>query len=277
MKRWCGALGMTISIGPAAAGEPALAATVEIVGIAPLAGLGLDRKLLAYFLQLAGSDRIGDAHAGKLADYMKMNLNGVNVNDISGSPFQNDVTYRGFRASPVLGTAQGISVYLDGVRVNEPFGDVVNWDMLPEPALAHVLLVPGSNPVYGLNTLGGALALATKSGATHPGGEVDLSVSGAGRRRLDLSHGAVHGGGWHSFVGSTLFDDDGWRDHSQGSLGNLFAKAGRDDGVSAAGVSPLAGRSRLRGNGLLIRAPLACLPATPGAPPLACTSPRRRA
>ena len=254
MKRLCGAIG--ISIGSAlvlqpAAGETAPAAIVEVVGTAPLAGLGLDRKLLPYSLQLAGSDRIGDAHAGNLADYLKINLNGVNVNDISGSPFQNDVTYRGFRASPVLGTAQGISVYLDGVRVNEPFGDVVNWDMLPEPALASVLLVPGSNPVYGLNTLGGALVLATKSGATHPGGEADLSMTNAGRRRLDLAHGAVHGGGWHSFFGSTLFDDDGWRDHSQGRLGNVFAKVGHEDAVSAASVSLLAARSRLRGNGLL--------------------------
>ncbi|WP_426211929.1 TonB-dependent receptor [Massilia sp. TWP1-3-3] len=244
MKRWCGALGLALAC------QPALADTVEIVGTAPLAGLGIERKLLPYSVQLAGSDQIGDAHAGNLADYLNCNLNGVNVNDISGSPFQNDVAYRGFRASPVLGTAQGFSVYLDGVRVNEPFGDVVNWDMLPESALASVLLVPGSNPVYGLNTLGGALVLTTKSGATHPGGEVDLSVTSGGRRRLDLALGAVHGN-WHSFVGSTLFDDDGWRDHSQGRLGNVFAKVGRDDGVSAASVSLLGGRSQLRGNGLL--------------------------
>ena len=244
MKRSCGAIGLALAL------QPALATTVEIVGTAPLSGLGIERRLLPYSLQLASSDRMGEAHAGTLADYMNRNLSGVNVNDISGSPFQNDVTYRGFRASPVLGTAQGMSVYLDGVRVNEPFGDVVNWDMLPEPALSSVLLVPGSNPVYGLNTLGGALALETKSGATHPGFDADLSITGEGRRRLDLAHGAAHGR-WHSFIGATLFGDEGWRDHSQGRLGNMFAKAGHDDGVSAASVSLLGGRSRLRGNGLL--------------------------
>ncbi|MEJ7807964.1 MAG: TonB-dependent receptor, partial [Telluria sp.] len=251
MRRLCGALGMALVFQRVAADEAPLVATVEIVGTAPIAGLGTERRLLPYSLQLSHSGTIGDAHAGNLADYMNRNLNGVNVNDISGSPFQNDVTYRGFRASPVLGAAQGMSVYLDGVRVNEPFGDVVNWDMLPESALASAMLVPGSNPVYGLNTLGGALVLATKSGATHPGGEADLSLSSAGRRRLDLAHGTQHGGGWHSFVGATLFDDDGWRDHSQGRLGSVLAKAGRDDGVSAASISLLGGRSRLRGNGLL--------------------------
>ena len=231
----------------AGAAEPALMATVEIVGTAPIAGLGIERKLLPYVVQAASGERIGQAHTANLADYLARSFNGINVNEISGSPFQNDVTYRGFRASPVLGTAQGISVYLDGVRVNEPFGDVVNWDMLPESALASVQLVPGSNPVYGLNTLGGALALSGKSGASHPGTEAELSVTDAGRRRFDLAHGAGRAGGWHSFIGATLFDDQGWRAHSQGKLGNVYLKLG----AGGWNVALRGGRSRLRGNGLL--------------------------
>ena len=235
----------------AGAAEPALLATVEIVGTAPLSGLGIERRLLPYALQSATGERIGEDYAVHLGDYLARNFNGVNVNEISGSPFQNDLTYRGFRASPVLGTAQGISVYLDGVRVNEPFGDVVNWDMLPEAALGSVQLVSGSNPVYGLNTLGGALAMAGKSGATHPGTGAALSVTDAGRRRVDLMHGAAGGGGWHSFIGATLFDDDGWREHSQGRLGNMYLKAGRAAGADAWSVALLGGSSSLRGNGLL--------------------------
>ncbi len=236
---------------PAGAGEPVLLATVEIVGTAPIAGLGIERGLLPYALQTATAERIGQAHTANLADYLARNFNGVNVNEISGSPFQNDITYRGFRASPVLGTAQGISVFLDGVRVNEPFGDVVNWDLLPEAALANVQLVSSANPAYGLNTLGGALALAGKSGATHPGMELELSLADVGRRRLNLAHGASSSGGWHSFIGATLFDEDGWREQSQGRLGNVYLKAGRSQGASAWSMSLLGGRSRLRGNGLL--------------------------
>ncbi|WP_373995246.1 TonB-dependent receptor plug domain-containing protein [Massilia sp. WG5] len=93
---------------------------------------------------------------------------GVNVNEVSGSSFQSAVTYRGFRASPVLGSSQGISVYLDGVRVNGPFGDLANWDMVPEAAIGELLLVPGANPLYGMNTLGRALAFRTKSGSRIP-------------------------------------------------------------------------------------------------------------
>ena len=226
-------------------------ARVEVVGMAPLPGLGIERKLLPYPVQLVSDKELPKAAGENLAEFMARTLNGVNVNEVSGSPFQNDVTFRGFRASPVLGSAQGISVYLDGVRVNEAFGDVVNWDMLPEAAIGTVLLVPGANPLYGLNTLGGALAFTTKSGLSHPGGEAGLSVTDHGRRRADLAYGWHDNAGWHSFVGATLFDDSGWRDHSAGRLGNVLLKVGRSHGNTDWSLALLGGRSRLLGNGLL--------------------------
>ncbi|HAV36285.1 MAG TPA: TonB-dependent receptor [Massilia sp.] len=241
---------------PAGAGaEPALdggeIARVEVVGMAPLPGLGVERKLLPYPVQLVSDKDLPRAAGENLAEFMARSLTGVNVNDVSGSPFQNDLTFRGFRASPVLGSAQGISVYLDGVRVNEAFGDVVNWDMLPEAAIGSVLLVPGANPLYGLNTLGGALAFTTKSGLSHPGGEAGLSATDHGRRRADLAYGWHDTSGWHSFVGATLFDDEGWRDHSAGHLGNVLLKVGRSQGDTDWSLALLGGRSRLLGNGLL--------------------------
>ncbi|MES2900625.1 MAG: TonB-dependent receptor [Pseudomonadota bacterium] len=226
-------------------------ATVEIVGVAPLGGLGVERRLLPYGVQGTAGELPGRDRSDSLADQMARDLLGVNVNEVSGSLFQNDITYRGYRASPVLGTAQGLSVYLDGVRVNEPFGDVINWDMIPEAAIGSVLLVPASNPAYGLNTLGGALALATRSGLEQIGIEADISAGSLGRRRIDLSHGTRSAGGWHSFVAGTAFHDHGWRDHSAGKLGNLFVKVGHSAGAGSWSVSLLAGQSNLRGNGLL--------------------------
>ena len=226
-------------------------ARVEVVGVAPQPGLGVDRDQLPYSVQSAGSKAFRTAQAGDLTEFMARKLNGVNVNDISGSPFQNDVTFRGFRASPVLGASQGISVYLDGVRVNEPFGDVVNWDMLPEAAIGAMLLAPGSNPLYGLNTLGGALALTSKSGRSHPGLDAELTVSDNGQRRADLSYGAVLPDNWHTLFAATRFDDSGWREHSAGRIGNLFFKLGQAHGDTDWSVALLGGQSRLRGNGLL--------------------------
>jgi len=245
-------------LSPCAAADPerpdkpdAAIPVVEVIGLAPLPGLGIERDLLPYPVQLATEKTIRKAGGENLAEFMSRNLTGVNVNETSGSPFQNDLTFRGFRASPVLGSSQGISVYLDGVRVNEAFGDVVNWDMLPESAIGSLLLVPGANPLYGLNTLGGALAFTTKSGLTHPGGELEFSLTDEGRRRADLAYGWQGEGGWHSFIGATLFDDDGWRDHSSGHLGNVLVKVGRSLGATDWSASLLGGRSRLLGNGLL--------------------------
>ena len=88
---------------------------------------------------------------------------------MQGNPFQPDVNYRGYTASPLLGTPQGLSVYMDGVRLNQPFGDVVSWDLIPRLAIASMTLMPGSNPLFGLNTLGGALSIQTKDGTSNPG------------------------------------------------------------------------------------------------------------
>jgi outer membrane receptor protein involved in Fe transport len=234
----------------ASAEEPRVA-KVEIVGVAPVYGLGIDRDLLPYTVQVATDSAIRKAGGENLAEFMAHNLSGVNANEVSGSPFQSDITFRGFRASPVLGSSQGLSVYLDGVRVNEPFGDVVNWDMVPEAAIGDLTLVTGANPLYGLNTLGGALAFRTKSGLTDPGGELEFSLSSQGRRRSDIAYGWLGSGGWHGFVGATLFDDAGWRAHSAGRLGNVLAKVGRTTGATDWSASLLAGRSRVLGNGLL--------------------------
>jgi outer membrane receptor protein involved in Fe transport len=256
-----GALGVVLFpavVSASAAADPetqdtqeAPVARVEVIGTVPFAEGGTDPRLLPYGVQTLGRAALRDAGGANLVDTMARRLHGVNVNEISGSPFQTDLSYRGFRASPILGTGQGLSVYLDGVRINEPFGDVINWDMLPEAALARLSLVPGSNPLYGLNTLGGAIALETRSGLQDPGGEVTLSGGAHGRRRADLAYGLRGEHGWHAFGAATLFREDGWRDHSDGRLGNLFLKVGQVGERTDWQLTLLGGRSRLLGNGLL--------------------------
>ena len=224
---------------------------VEVVGTSPLPGLGIEEDKLPYDVQSISAEQLHKSQTLNLTEFMSRNLSGVNINDIQGSPFQADITYRGFRLSGILGSSQGLSVYLDGVRVNEPFGDVVNWDMIPEAAIGNVTLVPGSNPIYGLNTLGGALAFTTKSGLTAPGTEVKLQAGSFGRVRADVAYGSKSDDGYHSFIAATGFREDGWREHSSGNLGNVFAKVGRQQGDSNWDLSLLVGRSTLIGNGLL--------------------------
>jgi outer membrane receptor protein involved in Fe transport len=224
---------------------------VEVVATSPLPGIGIEEDKLPYDVQSVTAEDIARGQTMNLTDYMARNLSGITINEVQGSPFQADIAYRGFRLSSILGSAQGLSVYLDGVRVNEPFGDVVNWDMIPEAAIGNVTLVPGSNPIYGLNTLGGALAFTTKSGLTAPGTELKVQAGSFGRKRIDVSHGSKDDDGYHRFISATAFDENGWRDYSAGTLGNVFAKIGRQQNDSNWDLSLVVARSALLGNALL--------------------------
>ena len=224
---------------------------VEVVGTSPLPGIGIEEDKLPFDVQSVTAEDIERGQTMNLTDYMARNLSGITINEVQGSPFQADIAYRGFRLSSILGSAQGLSVYLDGVRVNEPFGDVVNWDMIPEAAIGNVTLIPGSNPIYGLNTLGGALAFTTKSGLTAPGTEVKLQAGSFGRMRADVAHGSKSDDGYHRFISATAFQENGWRDFSGGGLGNVFAKIGRQQNDSSWDLALVVARSSLRGNALL--------------------------
>ena len=223
---------------------------VQVINTSPLPGIGIEKYKLPYEVQSVDSEAIRKSGSLNMSEFMNENLTGVNVNDIQGSPYQADVTYRGMRASAILGASQGLSIYMDGVRMNQPFGDVVNWDMFPEAAIDTVTLVPGSNPIYGLNTLGGALAFTTKSGLTTQGNEVVSTIGSYGRLKLDVTHGSKSADGWHRFIAGTAFDEAGWRDHSSGSLQNLFVKIGKTQEDTNWDVSYMFGNSKLVGNGL---------------------------
>ncbi|MBQ0958916.1 TonB-dependent receptor [Ideonella sp. 4Y11] len=228
-----------------------VAQQVEVVGTSPLPGQGVDRNALPYSTQVVRRGALDEAQADNATDFLSRRVPGAQVNDIQGSPFQGDLTFRGYRASGILGAAQGVSVYVDGVRFNEPFGDVVNWDMVPEFALHSLSLVPGANPAFGLNTLGGALSLTTATGLTAPGLRGEAALGSFGRKKFELSHGGSHADGWHHYAGIGLFDETGWRDHSDGRLANGLFKLGRQLGNDDFTLSLQAGQSRLVGNGLV--------------------------
>lgn len=252
------ALATTAAIAALATLAPATAAAqtgapqqVDVVGTSPLAGLGVDRNLLPYASHTARRGALDQAQADTMTDHLARRLPGMQVNDIQGSPFQADLTYRGYRASGLLGASQGLSVYLDGVRINEPFGDVLNWDMVPEFALQSLTVLPGANPSFGLNTLGGAIVLETVDGRSAEGLRAELGFGSHGRRRADLGLGQRHADGWHSYVGGTVFDEDGWRAHSPGRQALVLAKLGRSVDGTDWSLGVLGGRATLVGNGLL--------------------------
>ena len=201
---------------------------VEVVGTTPLPGLGQAKQEIPAPVQSATVRDIERSGALDLSAFMNRNLGGVHINDIQGNPFQADVSYRGYTASPLLGTPQGLSVYLDGVRLNQPFGDVMSWDLIPRFAISSVTLIPGSNPLFGLNTLGGALSLQTKDGKRFPGGSAQIGLGSYGRRSLELEQGGFNAeSGLNWYLGAQLFKERGWRDSSPSDLRQLFSKVDR--------------------------------------------------
>ncbi len=198
----------------------------SVVSETPLAGTDLNLNQIAGPVQTATSADVQSSGALDLADFMNRRLNGVYFNEMQESPFQPDVNYRGYTASPLLGTPEGLSVYVDGVRQNQPFGDVVSWDLIPKNAISEVTLVPGSDPLFGLNTLGGALSVTTKSGLTNPGVSGNILYGSSGRKEIEGEWGGGGATGFNWFISGMGFHESGWRIRSPSDIRQGFARLG---------------------------------------------------
>ncbi|TMH02643.1 MAG: TonB-dependent receptor, partial [Betaproteobacteria bacterium] len=219
---------------------------VEIIGTTPLPGLGTPLKDVPANVQVFSGKGLGKQRHGSFTGFLENNATSVTANAAQGNPYQTDIGFRGFTASPLVGVPQGLSVFQDGVRINEPFGDVVNWDLLPQSAIASLQLIPGSNPLFGLNTLGGALAIYTKSGSQYPGGSVELSGGSFGRRTLQVEHGG-ESGPWDYYVTANVSKDRGWAAHNPSRVSQFFGKLGYQTESDDLDISLTAANNRLEG------------------------------
>jgi outer membrane receptor protein involved in Fe transport len=230
-----------------------LAATsdrVDVISTTPLAGVDLTPLEVPSPVQTATAREIDESRASNLPEFMNRRFESVHINEVQGNPFQPDVNYRGYTASPLLGTPQGLSIYMDGVRLNQPFGDIVSWDLIPRVAISEVALIPGSNPVFGLNTLGGALSISTKDGRTDPGATLTLSGGSFGRLQGAIEYGGSNSKGLSWFVGSELFFEDGWREASPSNVRQFFGKVGWQSSATSISLTLGYDNNSLTGNGL---------------------------
>ena len=243
------ALACLALIGGAAQAQSNPAQTVEIIGSTPLSGAGVPKDLIPSNVQGASAAELERSHASDLSSFVSRKLGSVHLNEVQNNPFQADVNYRGFTASPLLGNAQGLSVYLDGMRLNQPFGDVVSWDLIPRAAIGAVTLMPGSNPLFGLNTLGGALSVQTKDGQRNPGTSLQLTAGQHQRASLEFEAGGS-AAGTHWYVTGNRFHDGGWRAASPTDVSQLFGKIGLRRADTDIALSAAFAHNDLTGNGL---------------------------
>ena len=223
---------------------------IDIVGTAPLPGVDRSLEEIPAPVQAATARDIERSGALDLSDFFNRRLGGVYLNEVQGNPVQPVLNYRGYTASPILGAPQGVSIYMDGVRLNQPFGDVVSLDLIPRIAVSEATLIPGSNPLFGLNTLGGAISMQTKDGRSNPGSSIALGGGSFGRKIGEFEHGGAGSNGLNWYLASTFLFEDGWRQSSPSNVRQLFGKVGWQGSQTVLGMTVGFANNSLIGNGL---------------------------
>jgi iron complex outermembrane receptor protein len=252
--RDCTALALTLvslgaPIGAALAEPPADSSapleTVTVIGTTPLPGSGIDIDKVPGNVQTLSARDLNRDGSPSVISALNNQLGSVSINDDLDDPFQPDILYRGFEASPVLGTPEGLAVYQNGVRINEAFGDTLNWDLFPDAAIDRLDIV-GSNPVYGLNALGGAVVVNMKNGFTYQGGELELSGGSWGQRQGTIQYG-WNDGTWGAYAALRGLEEDGWRQYSPDSLKQLYTDLSYRGGPLKLDLSFTGANNRLSG------------------------------
>src|SRR5215831_17398616 len=194
---------------PAPAAAVSTPSPFQFVAPTPVTGLGIDRNKVPAMVQTLPAADFSRTYSPNVVETFVQRIPGVTTNNVQGNEFATDLRYRGFAASPVQGTPQGLAVYMQGIRINEAFGDTVNWDLIPKVAIGRSDIWT-NNPAFGLNALGGAISFQMKDGFTYNGTEFDASGGSYGRVGGSLQYGARNGE-WGLYLAAEGLKDDGWR------------------------------------------------------------------
>ena len=235
---------------PAVTVAQEVAEEIVVIGVTPTQGVGLPEDKIPYNVQSATSDDLDRAQSLDLSDFLKHNLGSVTINDAQNNTLQPDIQYRGYTSSPLLGLAQGMAVYQNGVRINEPLGDTVNWDLLPESAIYSIDLISGANPLFGLNTLGGALSVKMKDGFNSEGHNVEV-YGGSFERIVTTAESGGNNGSVGYYANVHYFDEEGWRDVSASDAINFYGGLSWRGALTRLDLNVQHGDSYLVGNGAI--------------------------
>lgn len=230
-------LGVAATSGLSAAPDNSGVESVLVIGTAPAD------------VQTVATADIGTSHALTATDLLNEGVPSVFLSDTESNPFQEDLYFRGFDASPVLGTAEGLAVFQGGARINQAFGDTVLWDLVPTFAIRRIDVVPGSDPVFGLNALGGAIVLDMKNGFdAASGAQLDAAGGSYGRARL-VAQLADQFGNEAFYLGAAAIDDSGWRRSSESQVYQAYGDFAVRSPRASAGVGLTLATDSLNENG----------------------------
>jgi iron complex outermembrane recepter protein len=220
---------------------------IVVIGTTPVPGMNIDADKIPGNAQSLSTADLNQDGTASIINAISTRLGSVNINDTLADPFQPDILYRGFEASPVLGTPQGLAVYQNGVRINEAFGDTVDWDLFPDIAINRVDIV-SSNPLYGLNALGGALSVTMKNGFTFQGADGGFS-GGSFNQRQGSSEYGVNNGAFGFYGAVRILNQEGWRLFSADYVRQYYADISYHEGPATIDLSYSRADNRLYGQG----------------------------
>jgi len=221
---------------------------LDVVGVAPALGGGVDQGRIPASVSVIESSELTERGTTSVADTLQQRFGSVTLENATGNPVQPTLRFRGFTASPLLGLPQGVAVFQNGVRINEPFGDTVQFDLIPQFAMERIELTAGAEPTFGLNALGGALAFRLKNGFETTGFRGEVQGGSFERFNGTGEFGATRGP-WALYLGATRFNESGWRTASNSGVTQVVADLGYRRSRVDAGASFTYADSTLNGNG----------------------------
>ncbi len=198
-----------------------IAPDVNIISVSPVQGSGLNIERVPGKVQVFNREKVGKKKNFSITETLNREASGISLFNLNSSPMQNDINFRGYVGGPLLGTAQSIAVYQNGMRVNESFGEVVQWDLIPDFAVNNMQIFAGGDPIFGQNAIGGAITMEMKNGFNFQGGNL-TSSGGSYLRTNEVLEFGQQFDDVAVYIGANFNYDRGWRDHSESYLNTVF-------------------------------------------------------
>jgi len=195
---------------------------VNIISVTPVQGAGISLERVPSNIQTVSEEDLAEKKNLSITDTLNKKAAGISISNLNSSPMQSDINFRGYVAGPLLGTAQALAIYQNGMRVNESFGEIVQWDLVPDFAIQNMQVFPGGDPVFGQNAIGGAISIQMKNGFDFNSANSQISGGSHSRTNEILEYG-------HSFdnyavyVGGNFNYDKGYRHHSESYLQTFYS------------------------------------------------------
>ncbi len=199
-----------------------VAPDVNIISVTPVQGAGVSIDRVPSNIQSILENDLSDKKNFSVVETLNRKAAGISISNLNSSPMQNDINFRGYVAGPLLGTAQAMAIYQNGMRVNESFGEVVQWDLVPDFAIHNMQVFTGGDPVFGQNAIGGAISMEMKNGFNFQGTNVQLS-GGSYKRTNEIFEFGKSYDDYAIYIGANFNYDQGWRDHSESYLETFYS------------------------------------------------------